>query len=164
VKRCLWLVLAALSACAPADAAPRIGAPVPDYAAVTLDGRAASLDGLRGSPVLLNVWATWCHPCRQEMPELERLHRLRGAQGLRVVGVSIDERGQEGEIRAFLRHYAVTYPIWLDQDDRISPTFALIGVPGTFLIARDGTLLWSRVGPVSAADPALNRALDEALK
>jgi cytochrome c biogenesis protein CcmG, thiol:disulfide interchange protein DsbE len=159
------LLLAMAAGCgAPPHAAPRIGEPVPEYAAVTLDGRPASLQGLRGTPVLLNVWATWCHPCRREIPELERLHRARTPQGLRVVGVSINERGQEGAIRDFLRAFGVNYAIWLDPEDRISPTFALIGVPGTFLIGRDGTLLWSHVGPVNANDPGLNRALDEALR
>jgi cytochrome c biogenesis protein CcmG, thiol:disulfide interchange protein DsbE len=144
---------------------PQVGDPAPAYEAVTLEGaQPVSLQGLRGSPVLLNVWATWCHPCRREMPDLQRLHRERGPAGLRVIGVSIDERGQEDAIRGFLREFGVSYPIWLDPDDRISPTFALIGVPGTYLFGPDGTLLWSRMGPISAEDPGLLRALDTALK
>jgi len=161
------LLAAAVAACdAPARGGPpRLGEPAPEYAAVTLDGgMPVTLDSLRGRPVLLNVWATWCHPCREEMPDLERLHRDRGAAGLQVVGVSIDERGQEQSIREFLHRFGVTYAVWLDPEDRVSPTFALIGVPGTFLIDRQGILRWSRMGPVSADDPALIQALDEVLR
>ena len=152
-----------LTGCETAPAGPpRVGSPAPEYAAVALhDGTPTSLQALRGTPVLLNVWATWCHPCREEMPDLERLHRQ--YPGLRVVGVSIDERGQEDAIRAFLRDFGVTYEIWLDPDDRVTSTFALMGVPGTFLIGRDGTLLWSRVGPLTSTDPALQRALHASL-
>jgi peroxiredoxin len=159
------VLLIALAGCrAPRSSAPQVGEPVPTYAAVTLDGQPASLQALNGRPVLLNVWATWCHPCRTEMPDLERLYRERAPAGLQVVGVSIDEQGQVGAIRDFVHEFGVTYPIWLDPDDQVSPTFALIGVPGTFLIARDGTLLWSHMGPIRADDPALNRLIDHALQ
>jgi cytochrome c biogenesis protein CcmG, thiol:disulfide interchange protein DsbE len=164
VKIGMMIAAALMAACGvPRDAAPRVGAPAPDYGATTLDGHPTTLKGLEGRPVLLNVWATWCHPCRKEMPDLQRLHRERGPRGLQVVGVSIDERGQEAAIRDFLREFGITYPIWLDPEDQVSPTFALIGVPGTFLIGRDGILLWSHVGPISATDAALNRAIDQAL-
>lgn len=167
MRRSLLALAAVLvAACeAPRAAGPVIGRPAPEYQAVALEGGGrASLSSLRGNAVLLNVWATWCHPCREEMPDLQRLHQQHSARGLRVVGVSIDERGQDDVIRAFLRDYGVTYPIWLDPDDRVSSTFALIGVPGTFLIDRKGTLLWSRMGPVSSEDPALRKLLDEALR
>lgn len=160
------LLVLLLAGCeAPRSARPVVGQPAPDYAATTLEGaRPVTLESLRGNAVLLNVWATWCHPCREEMPDLERLHRQHGARGLRVVGVSIDERGQDEAIRAFLRDFGVTYDIWLDPEDRVSSTFALIGVPGTFLLDREGTLLWSRMGPVSSEDPALLRAIEQAVQ
>ena len=158
----LFLLLI-LAACGEAPGgAPAVGRPAPEFAAVALEGaRPVSLQALRGRPVLLNVWATWCHPCRQEIPALQKIHRTR--RGLEVVGVSIDEPGQDDEIRAFLRRYGATYPIWLDPDDRVSSTFATVGVPTTFLIGADGTLLWKHVGPVSAEDPGLVRALAAAL-
>ncbi|HEX8358668.1 MAG TPA: TlpA disulfide reductase family protein [Longimicrobium sp.] len=141
---------------------PAVGKPAPEFEAVALEGaRPVSLKALRGRPVLLNVWATWCHPCRQEIPALQKIHQTR--KGLEVVGVSIDEPGQDAEIRSFLRQYGATYPVWLDPDDRVASTFATVGVPTTFLIGADGTLLWKHVGPVSAEDPVLGRALDTAL-
>jgi cytochrome c biogenesis protein CcmG, thiol:disulfide interchange protein DsbE len=168
VRRTLVLLLAvAVGGCEAAarGGPPQVGQPAPNFTATSLDrGAPVSLQGLRGKPVLLNVWATWCHPCRKEMPDLERLHRERGPTGLQVIGVSIDERGQDQAIREFLREFGVSYPVWLDPEDRVSPTFALIGVPGTFLIDGQGTLRWSRMGPIAADDPGLSRALDEVLR
>jgi cytochrome c biogenesis protein CcmG, thiol:disulfide interchange protein DsbE len=142
---------------------PQVGEPAPAYAARTVDGRPVSLAELRGKTVLLNVWATWCHPCRKELPDLERLHRAHAARGLELVGVSVDEAGQEAAVRDFAREHGVTYPIWLDPGERVSSTFATIGVPSTFLIGPDGTLLWKHVGPVKADDPELVRLLQRSL-
>jgi len=153
----------ALAACeAGRRGPPAVGDPSPALEAVALEGgRPVSLQQLRGRPVLLNVWATWCHPCREEIPALQRIQQTR--PGLAVVGVSIDQAGEEDAIRRFLRGFGATYTVWLDPEDRVSSTFATVGVPTTFLIGADGTLLWKHVGPVRAEDPALNRALDAAL-
>ena len=139
-----------------------VGRPAPAYEAVALEGaKPVSLKEMRGRPVLLNVWATWCHPCREEIPALQKLQEAR--PGVAVVGVSIDDPGQEEEIRTFLRGFGARYAVWLDPEQRVSSTFATVGVPTTFLIGRDGTLLWKHVGPVRADDPALNRAIDTEL-
>lgn len=142
---------------------PRVGAAAPAYAAKLADGRPASLQALRGTPVLLNVWATWCHPCREELPALEQIHRKYAARGLRLVGTSIDDPGMEKEVVDFARSYGVTYEIWMDPDQNVNAAFAPIGVPNTYLIGRDGTLLWTHVGPVRADDPELNRLIEQAV-
>ena len=154
----------ALSACGGAEAgAVRVGAPAPDYATTTLAGDSASLVALRGKVVLLNVWATWCHPCRDEIPELEVLHqRLRG-RGLEIVGVSVDVPGMEGGIRSFMKEFGMSYAVWLDPDERVSSQFRTIGVPETFLIDRAGVIRWRKIGPVRRDDPTLSAALDRAL-
>jgi thiol-disulfide isomerase/thioredoxin len=159
----LSLSALALAACeAGRRGPPALGEPAPELEAVALEGgKPVALSGLRGKPVLLNVWATWCHPCREEIPALQRIHQTRPE--VAVVGVSIDQEGEGDAIRRFLRGFGATYPIWLDPEDRVSSTFATVGVPTTFLIGRDGTLLWKHVGPVRAEDPTLNRALDAAL-
>lgn len=170
----ILLALAALSACAPgSDAgsdssskpAPsgQIGAIAPTLEAKTLDGAPVSLASLSGSPVLLNVWATWCHPCREEIPVLEALHRRYEPQGLRIVGVTIDDAGAGPDIRSFADEFGVTYAIWHDADQRVMPAFSVIGVPTTFLIGRGGKVLWRKTGEVKAGDPALAAALDSAL-
>jgi cytochrome c biogenesis protein CcmG/thiol:disulfide interchange protein DsbE len=141
----------------------QVGEPAPAYEAKTIAGEPASLAALRGKPVLLNVWATWCHPCREELPDLERLHQANAARGLRIVGVSIDEAGLEREVADFARDYGVTYELWLDPDNRVSSTFAAVGVPITVLIGPDGTLLWRHLGPVKADDPELTRLIEQSL-
>ncbi|HEX8672325.1 MAG TPA: TlpA disulfide reductase family protein [Longimicrobium sp.] len=155
--------LLALAACdVPRGGPPAVGKPAPEFESVALEGgKPVSLKEMRGKPVLLNVWATWCHPCREEIPALQKIHQAR--PGLAVVGVSVDDPGQEEEIRAFLRGFGARYAIWLDPEQRVSSTFATVGVPTTFLIGADGTILWKHVGPVRADDPALNRALDREL-
>ena len=163
--RQVLLAAAALAAagCEGAPRAPQVGEPAPAYAAVTADGKPVSLEDLRGRPVLLNVWATWCHPCREELPDLQRLHETHSAQGLRIVGVSVDEAGQEASVQRFAREHGVTYDLWLDPGERVASAFATVGVPTTVLIAPDGTLLWRHVGPVKADDPELTRLLQQAL-
>lgn len=134
------------------------------YEAHTLDGTPVSLAGERGKVVLLNIWATWCKPCRQEIPALEQLHQRHKDAGLLVAGVSIDQPGDRDKVAAFARDLGATYVLWHDPDDVVSTTFLAIGVPASYLIGRDGTLLWKHVGPVSADDPALNAALTTALR
>jgi thiol-disulfide isomerase/thioredoxin len=130
---------------------------------VTLAGDSVSLAARRGGVVLLNIWATWCHPCRDEIPVLERLHERLAPRGLDVVGVSVDTRGAEGDIREFVRRFGMTYEIWHDPDERVSSTFLAVGVPATYLIGKDGTLRWKHIGPIRENDPGLTNALEEAL-
>ncbi|MGH7721088.1 MAG: TlpA disulfide reductase family protein [Gemmatimonadaceae bacterium] len=145
-------------------AAPAVGAPAPQYQTVSIDGDSVSLYGLRGKVVLLNIWATWCHPCRDELPVLQALHERHAAQGLELIGVSVDARGEESKVRDFAASFGLTYPLWLDPDERVSRTFLAIGVPASYLIGRDGTLLWRHVGPIREGDPSLGRALETALR
>lgn len=162
-----WCLVAVGLACRPDEKPtarpPEIGKPVPDYRAVTLTGDSVSLADARGRVVLLNVWATWCHPCREEIPILQAFHERYAARGLALVGVSVDARGQEGTIREFASDFGMTYSLWLDPDERVQSTFLAIGVPATFLIDRAGVLRWRHVGPVRADDPTLVRELEHAL-
>jgi peroxiredoxin len=141
-----------------------VGDKAPDYGAVTLAGDSITLASLHGSPVLLNIWATWCPPCRREMPDLQELHDTFSPRGLQVVGVSIDAAGSDEAVRQFLEEYNVTYTILRDPSDRISSVFMAQGVPVTVLIDAGGTVLWRRLGPVSAEDEGLRAALGRALE
>lgn len=146
-----------------APAVARIGQPAPAYAARSIGGDPVSLADHRGQVVLLNIWATWCFPCRTEIPELQALHaRFQGA-GLDVIGVSVDAGSEDASVAEFADEYGMTYALWRDPDGRVSTLFAAVGVPATYLIDRGGVLRWSHVGPVTADDPALGRALEEAL-
>lgn len=166
VKLPLWLALFAATACGGEGLgrAPLVGDIVPEYGATSLDGATeVSLGGLRGRVVLLNVWATWCPPCREEIPVLQALHERHADAGLEVVGVSVDAAGEGPAVARFAEQFGVTYPIWLDPQERVSSVFRTTGVPTTLLIDRDGQLLWRHLGPVVADDPELTRLLDEVL-
>ena len=159
-------LLTALAFCADSRRAPGpvdVGLPAPAYRTVSATGDSVSLAALRGMPVLLNVWATWCRPCRDEIPELQRLHERYRAEGLQLVGVSIDAAGQDDAIGAFARRYGMTYAIWRDPDEIVSATFLVIGVPATFLIDRAGIVRWKKTGPIAPADTALTMAIERAL-
>lgn len=160
----LALGLGALAGCGNAfPSYGEVGDKAPDYGAATLSGDSITLASLRGSPVLLNIWATWCPPCRKEMPDLQELHERYSPQGLRVVGVSIDASGADEAVADFLEEYGVTYTILRDPADRIASVFMTQGVPVTILIDADGTVLWRKLGPVSAEDEGLAAALRRAL-
>jgi cytochrome c biogenesis protein CcmG/thiol:disulfide interchange protein DsbE len=158
-------VIVALAACggaAPANPVA-IGATAPEYAARTLAGDSVALSAMRGKVVVLNVWATWCHPCRQEIPQLQALHTTYAERGLAVVGVSVDAAGTEDGIREFAKEFAMTYPIWLDPDERVSSRFLTMGVPETFIIDRTGVIRWHRIGALQDGDASLKAAIARAL-
>jgi peroxiredoxin len=140
-----------------------VGNPAPPFAAVTLAGDTVSLESLRGSPVLLNLWATWCAPCRRETPFLQTVHERFSGRGLQVVGVTTDSRAAVPDVQAFLEEFGVTYRILLDPDARSMDVFSAIGLPASYLIDRDGTVLWTRLGEVREGDPDFEEALARAI-
>ena len=140
-----------------------MGKVVPEYRAVSVDGDSVSLAAQRGKVVLFNVWATWCHPCRDEIPELLVLYEKYKPRGLELVGVSIDATGSDEAIRSFMKDFRMTYPVWRDPDERVSTEFLVVGVPATFLIDRNGTLRWRKTGPIQPGDSSLTAAIEQAL-
>ena len=140
------------------------GSRAPDYAAVSLDGKKVSLADLRGRAVLVNLWATWCGPCRREMPELSALWRRHAGEGLSVVGISVDEESSAQKVRRFVGDQKIPYTILHDGEDRASGVFGVPALPGTFLFDREGVLVWNQVGVVEPGDPGLKAALKKALR
>jgi peroxiredoxin len=140
-----------------------IGAPAPAYRSVSLGGDSVSLADQRGKVVVLNVWATWCHPCREEIPELRTVHERYRSRGLELIGVSVDAQGNEDGIRAFMQEFQMTYPIWHDPDERVSTQFLIVGVPATFVIDRAGVLRWRKTGPIHSGDTSFTNAIERAL-
>jgi cytochrome c biogenesis protein CcmG/thiol:disulfide interchange protein DsbE len=112
--------------------------PVPAVTLPALDGPPVSLATLRGRPVMLNFWASWCIPCRDEAPLLEATWQEFHAQGLLVIG--IDTQDLEAPARAFLHEFHITYPTLRDPDGSVARRFGATGVPETFFIARDGLI------------------------
>lgn len=119
-----------------ANANPAPGQPAPDFALRALDGPTLRLRELRGQVVLLNFWATWCAPCREEMPQLTRLHTKYRAAGLTVVGVNVDDDSRNTADVA--RKLGVNFPVLLDSEKQVSKLYALASMPSTVLIDRDG--------------------------
>ena len=128
------------------------GAAAPAIGLSDLGGTPRSLDALRGKVVVVNFWATWCPPCVEEMPSLERLHRSLGPQGLAVVAISTDE--DETELRRFVAQQQLTLPVWRDPGGSVaSGSYHTTGYPETFVIDRSGALLEHVVGPAEWDSP-----------
>jgi peroxiredoxin len=139
------------------------GRPVPDYGAADLEGQQVRLADLRGEVVLLNVWATWCYPCRREMPGLEELHRELAEAGLNVIAVSVDQAGATADIREFLAEHDLTMTVLHDSGAEIGRRFSTRGVPETFLIGVDGTLRRHWIGRIDAHSAGVRQPVLEAL-
>ncbi len=126
----------------------KIGGKAPDFAAVTLPAADAApaatvtkgIEDYEGEVVLLNIWATWCGPCRIEMPSMERLQKRLGPKGLRIVAVSVDDPGMEARIRAFNEELGLTFELLYDAPGAIRQVYQTTGVPETFIIGRDGRI------------------------
>lgn len=141
-----------------------IGTKAPDFEAVTLDRPATprTLEDYRGDVILLNIWATWCVPCRVEMPSMQKLHEHFAGRDFRVVAVSIDRGGFENDIRAFAREYGLTFDILHDPEGDITTTYQTTGVPYSFVIDRSGTIRKTVLGAADWNSQG-NRALIESL-
>jgi cytochrome c biogenesis protein CcmG, thiol:disulfide interchange protein DsbE len=128
-------------------ASVEVGETAPDAVLPQLDGNGeGSLSGYRGRWVLVNFWASWCVPCREESPALQAFYRRHRAHGFTVLG--IDTRDLTGDGRAFVARYRVTYPQLRDGDGDYGHDFGTSGVPESFLANRQGKLVLIRRGPV----------------
>lgn len=160
-----FVVVAALAGCALSEGAgpPQIGAPARDYAAATLAGDTISLESLEGQVVLLNLWATWCAPCRMETPYLQSVYDEHRDQGFNIVGISMDTGDAADAIEMFVEEYEVSYTILHDPKMLGMELYQVLGLPATFLIDREGVLRWMRYGPIPEDDPDFLSALEDVL-
>ncbi|TKR30636.1 TlpA family protein disulfide reductase [Luteimonas gilva] len=123
--------------------------PVPAFALSGLDGQAVELPkAYAGRPLLINVWASWCGPCIEEMPELQRFHAEQGANGVQVIGIALDD---DAAVREFLKKIPVGYPLFLDAAGPADAGVRLGNpkgvLPYSVLVSADGRLLKQRIGP-----------------
>jgi peroxiredoxin len=139
-----------------------VGTAAPAFEARTLAGEPVSIDDLRGEVVLLNIWATWCPPCVEEMPAMQRLYQTLGPEGLKVVAVSIDVAqgatdatgNTGGDVAAFVREFGLTFDIWHDPSGGIQRTYRTTGVPESFVVDRSGTIVKKVIGATEWDSPA----------
>lgn len=144
-----------------------VGIQAPDFDAKTLDEkpRDKTLDDYRGQVLMINLWATWCLPCRVEMPSIESLHQDYSAKGLRVVAISVDDPGTDAQVLSFVKQYKLTFEILRDpkgQLGEISRDYQTTGYPETVIVGRDGVIRKKLLG-AHDWNSAENRALIERL-
>jgi cytochrome c biogenesis protein CcmG, thiol:disulfide interchange protein DsbE len=137
-----------------------VGTPAPSFAVTTLDGRSMALDDLRGQVVLLNFWATWCPPCRVEMPGFQAVYDKHRERGFTIVGVSTDLRGQD-HVREFLEERSITYPIAMATASVVRDYGGASALPTSFLIDRRGNIRHHVRGYF--AETTLNAAVERLL-
>ena len=137
-----------------------VGSKAPPIEGVTLDGKKTprKLADYSDKVVLLNVWATWCEPCRVEMPSIEKLHKEFASKGLAVVAISVDDPGAEQRILDFVKEYGLTFEVLHDPRQATTRNYQITGYPETFIIARDGTIRRKLIGAADWSSDA-NRAL-----
>lgn len=109
-------------------------------------GAKVRLADFQGQVIFLNFWATWCPPCKEEMPAMERLYRKLKARGFVVLAVSIDAPGSEAEVAAFLREHRLTYPVALDAKMEVARLYRVRALPSTYLIDRQGKIVAMALG------------------
>ncbi|MEX2155441.1 MAG: TlpA disulfide reductase family protein [Gemmatimonadales bacterium] len=135
-----------------------VGSTAPQFHATDLrTEKPVTLDDYRGKVILLNVWATWCGPCRVEMPSMERLHNRFAGQDFRVVAVSVDQEGPD-VVTAFADSLRLTFDILHDQSGAIQGRYQTTGVPESFVIDRDGVIVRKIIGAADW-DAPVNEAL-----
>lgn len=140
----------------PADASPAVRAPqpavdhpAPDFTLTRFDtGEAISLSDLQGKPVILNFWATWCGPCRAEMPALQAAHE-RYRDDLLIVGV--DQGEERAVVEKFLDEFGISFPILLDPDMTVGHDYRILGLPTTFFIDSQGIIRGVHAGQLNSA-------------
>lgn len=135
-------------------------AEAPDFSLPSLDGDPVTLSALRGQVVFLNFWATWCPPCREEMPSIERLHRELRIEGLAVLALDVGE--SPAVVARFVESFRLSFPVLLDADSEVSRRYGISGLPTTVLVDRSGRVVGGAVGPRDWASPA-GRALMRSL-
>jgi peroxiredoxin len=117
-----------------------------DFELPTLSGAYVRLSDYRGKVIFLNIWATWCPPCREEMPSMESLYRRMKGRDFEMLAVSIDREGKQ-VVQPFAVKYGLTFPVLLDPDSKTSRPYGLTGVPETFIIDKNGVIIKKIIGP-----------------
>lgn len=131
------------------EPAPVAGHPAPDFTLKTPDGREISLSDFKGRPVIINFWATWCGPCRVEMPHLQAAYEAHQKDGLVVLGVNLTERDNPTDIPDFLAEFGLTFPVVLDESGNVAKTYRIFGQPASVFVDRKGVIHQVFQGPVN---------------
>jgi thiol-disulfide isomerase/thioredoxin len=173
MKRFLCLVIlgaiVALTACSKKEAAKeqqgplQENVPAPAITVNSLNGKPLNLSDLKGKVVLINFWATWCPPCREEIPSMMKLNSAMAGKPFQMVAISIDEGGQPA-IESFFKTSGFSLPAYTDPDNRAAKAYGITGVPETFVIDKSGILVRKVIGPMAWDSPDVLSYLDGLMK
>ncbi len=123
-----------------------VGQPAPEFSLADLEGNAVRLANLKGKVVFVNVWATWCEPCRQEMPAMQALYQELKGRDFEMLAVNSDQSERDA-VRRFVETYRLSFPVLPDPDLQVAGRYRVTGYPETFVIDRNGTIVAHEIGP-----------------
>ncbi|MBI5842310.1 MAG: TlpA family protein disulfide reductase [Chloroflexi bacterium] len=135
-----WILLSAETTTTSESTAPQVGFLAPDFTLNTMDGQVYTLSKLRGNAVLINLWATWCPPCRAEMPAIEKVYQEYKDQGFIVLAVNAANQDDIAAVTPFLDQYSLTFPVVLDVSGDASAKYQLQSLPSSYFIDRQGII------------------------
>ena len=132
------------------DVSPEVGFFAPDFELEVVGGGLVRLSEFRGNPVVVNFWASWCGPCRSEMPDIQAVYDVYHQQGLVILGINQEE--SEARVAEFAEELGLTFPLLLDVEGRVSEVYEVYALPTTFFISGDGIIRELHLGSMSRAD------------
>ena len=132
------------------------GHPAPDFSFPGLDGKMVGLGDYKGKVVFFNIWATWCPPCREEMPSMEKLYKELKGEDFEILAVSIDASGMKA-VAPFVKEYHLSFPVLLDPEGTTKSLYGTTGIPESFIINKEGKIEQIIIGPMDWATPDVVR-------
>jgi len=142
---------------------PKRQAPAPDFTVPGLGGSQLRLRDFKGQVIVLNFWATWCLPCREEMPAMERLYRRFKARGFTILALSIDARGED-VVAPFVKSLGLTFPVGLDPRMTVAGEYRMTALPTSIVIDRGGAIVGVGVGAREWDSPAAHQVIEQLLE
>lgn len=147
------------AACGQEPKVATIGKPAPDFALVDRAGKTWTLSELRGQVVFVNFWATWCPPCREEMPAMQRLYTAMPKDKFKMLAILNNDKPAVAD--NFAAKLGITIPILDDQNNRVGPKYGLTGLPETFIVDKQGVLRAKFIGPANWDSPGFQQRMME---
>jgi len=160
-----WVVISAdnTNAATGKTSAPQAGFAAPDFTLKTPAGEEYTLSELKGNAVLVNLWATWCPPCRAEMPAIEKMYQEYKDQGLIVLAINMTYQDDPANVAPFIQEYGLTFPVLLEETGEVGAAYQLRSLPSTYFINRAGIIQEVVIGgPMSEA--LLRTRIEQILK
>jgi peroxiredoxin len=158
----LLVVLGAVAGLQYMGRSPRTNYEAPDFTLPDLQGKPYRLSDFRGRVIFLNLWATWCPPCRQEMPSMEALYRRLKHRDFVMLAVA-EDAGGAAAVAPFVQEVAISFPVLLDPEATLSPRYGATGYPETFIIDRNGQVVNHTIGPADWNSPEMIAYFDQLL-